>query len=111
MFVRPPLGFRHEHPVLAQYRKLLRTFFHGLFIFDIAGLCLNGRATPRWYADHLKRVGQALADQVDVVTTLDATARSDAFTIQSYMPAGYCLSGTTACFEEAAIKQPAVNAQ
>jgi len=104
VLVGAPVGFGHEHPILAQYRKLSRTFLHGLFIFDIACLCLNGRATPRWYGGHLEGIGQAFADQVDVVTTLDATARGDAFAIKFYMPAAYGLGCATACFEEAAIE-------
>jgi hypothetical protein len=110
VLVRAPVGFRHEHPILAQDCKLRRPFFHGLYIFDIACPCLNGRATPRWYGGHLEGIGQAFADQVDVVTTMNATAWGDAFAIKFYMPAAYSLGCTTACLEEAAIEEPAVDA-
>ena len=110
MLVRAPVGFRHEHPILAQDCKLRRPFFHGLFIFDIACPCLNGRAAPRWYVDHFEGIGQSFADQVDAVTAMNATARSRAFIVQFYMPAAYSLGCTTACLEEAAIEKPAVDA-
>ncbi len=46
VFVRSTIGLWHEHPVLAQSRKLVLSLSHDLLIFGVAGFCFGRGATP-----------------------------------------------------------------
>ena len=111
MLVGTPVGFRHEHAILSQHCQLLITFSNGLFVFAIAGPCFDRGSTPRGNTDDLERIRQSFTDQVDTVAALDLIARCRAFTIQLHMSAGYGRRCTAAGLEEAAVEQPAIDAQ
>jgi hypothetical protein len=101
----------HEHPVLSQGRGLLLALTDRCLVFDIALSHFCGRAPAARNANHFERVGQSLAYQIYLVSTLNARAWRRSLAVDFHMAPDYCRGRKAARFEESAAEQPSIDAQ
>jgi len=81
------------------------------FIFEKAFPRFRRWAAPAWDFDNLERVMQPVTNQVNLVTTGNATARRCSLAVDLHVPSSHGGSRQASGLEKAAKKQPPINAQ
>jgi hypothetical protein len=109
--VRSTVGFRHQQAILAQRCDLRLPLTSDCFVFGVARLRFGSRAASRGNRNHLERVIETLANEIDAITDCDPFAGRRALAVQPHVPARHGSRSLAACLEEAAAVQPAIDAQ